>query len=48
MVVTKQRLQILPSSSGLTGRSSIPRAFASISNVRDYWIPAGACHRAAH
>jgi hypothetical protein len=37
-----------PSSSGLTGRSSIPRAFDSITNACDYWMPAGACHRAAH
>jgi hypothetical protein len=29
MAITKQRLHILPSSSGLTGRSGIPRAFAS-------------------
>jgi hypothetical protein len=32
--------QILLSSSGLTGRSSTPWAFDSISNGGVYWIPA--------
>jgi hypothetical protein len=32
----------------LTGRSSNPRVIDSIVGVGDYWMPAGACHRAAH
>jgi hypothetical protein len=45
--IAKHRPQTPPSSSGLTGRSSNPRAFDSIASACDYWMPAGACHRAA-
>jgi hypothetical protein len=46
-VLMPKRLQILPSSSGSTGRSSIPRRSLSNGGACGYWIPAGACHRAA-
>jgi hypothetical protein len=36
-----------PSSPGVTGRSRTPRRLGSISSALEYWIPAGACHRAA-
>jgi hypothetical protein len=38
--ITKRQPQILPSSSGLTGRSSNPRVLDSILGVGDYWMPA--------
>jgi hypothetical protein len=38
--VAKQQPQILPSSSGLTGRSGTLRTLDFISNGYDYWIPA--------
>jgi hypothetical protein len=39
--------QMRTSSSGSSGRSSTPRAFDSIWYGGVYWMPAGACHRAA-
>jgi hypothetical protein len=39
-VITPWRLQALPSSSGSTGRSSIPRRSLSNEGACDYWIPA--------
>jgi hypothetical protein len=39
-VLMPKRLQALPSSSGSTGRSSIPRRSLSNVGACDYWIPA--------
>jgi hypothetical protein len=46
--IANHQPQTLRSSSGLTGRSSNTSGFDSISGAGDYWMPAGACHRAAH
>jgi hypothetical protein len=46
-IVSAVALLTQPSSPGLTGGSSTPRLFASITSALEYWIAAGACHRAA-